>query len=88
MIRHLTTSFLLLLAFLTAAAPAGAQPGVSGRQLPPGSPFAGGVPEGPPTTQTLQLTVGDIIRRALEHNLGVLLSEQSISRAGGARWRT
>ena len=86
MIRHLTTSFLLLLAFLTAAAPAGAQPGVSGRQLPPGSPFAGGVPEGPPTTQTLQLTVGDIIRRALEHNLGVLLSEQSISRAGGARW--
>ncbi|HEY3092826.1 MAG TPA: TolC family protein [Vicinamibacterales bacterium] len=87
MTRHSTTSFLFLLAFLILAAPLAARQGaVSGRQLPPGSPFAGSVPQGPPTTETLQLTVGDIIRRALEHNLGVLLSEQSISRAGGARW--
>ena len=85
MIRHLTISFLFLLAILISAAPVAAQQGVSGRQLPPGSPFAGGVPEGPPTTETLQLTVGDIIHRALEHNLGVLLTEQSISRACGAR---
>lgn len=87
MIRHSTTSFCVLLAFLISAAPVAAQQDArSARQLPPGSPFAGGVPEGPPTTETLQLTVADIIHRALEHNLGVLLSEQSMSRAGGARW--
>jgi outer membrane protein TolC len=86
-IRHSTTSFLFLLAFLSCVAPVAAQQeSRPGRQLPPGSPFAGGVPEGPPTTETLQLTVADIIRRALEHNLGVLLSEESLSHAGGARW--
>jgi outer membrane protein TolC len=58
---------------------------VSARQLPPGSPFAGGVPQGVPTAQPLQLTVREIIRRALEYNLGVLLSEESVSRAAGAR---
>ena len=74
-------------AFLVLAAPIGAQQDtVSRRQLPVGSPFAGGVPQGPPTSETLQLTVADIIRRALEHNLGVLLSEESLSRAGGVRW--
>ena len=57
-----------------------------GRQLPPGSPFAGGVPDGQPTTQTLQLTVADVIHRALEHNLGVLLSDEDVSHAAGARW--
>ena len=87
MTRHSTTRFLFLLAFVTVAAPAGAQQStVSGRQLPPGSPFAGGVPQGQPTTETVQLTVADIIHRALEYNLGVLLSEQSVSHAGGARW--
>ena len=60
--------------------------GTPARQLPPNSPFGGSVPQGPPTAETVQLTVGDIIRRALEHNLGVLLSEQSLARAGGARW--
>ena len=86
MIRHSTTSFLSLLAFLACAAPVGAQQAtVSGRQLPPGSPFGGGVPQGQPTSETLQLTVTDIIQRALQHNLGVILSEQSVSRAGGAR---
>ena len=62
------------------------QSSVSGRQLAPGSPFAGGVPQGPPTGDTLRLTVADIIQRALEHNLGVLLSEEALSHAGGARW--
>jgi outer membrane protein TolC len=85
-IRHSTTTVLLFLAFLSSTAPAAAQQGaVSGRQLPPGSPFGGGVPQGQATTETLQLTVADVIRRALEYNLGVLLSEQSVSRAGGVR---
>ena len=69
------------------AAPVAAQiSAIPTRQLPPGSPFGGGVPDGQPTAQTLQLTVGDVIHRALEHNLGVLLSEQAIDHAGGARW--
>ena len=87
MIRQTTTTFLVITAFLLVAAPVLAQQGLTpARQLPPNSPFGGSVPQGPPTAETVQLTVGDIIRRALEHNLGVLLSEQSLARAGGARW--
>ena len=83
-IRHTTTTFPLIAAVLLVVAPAAAQ--VTGpRQLPPNSPFAGGVPQGAATTETLQLTVTDIIRRALEHNLGVLLSEESMSHAAGVR---
>jgi outer membrane protein TolC len=83
-IRHTTTTFPLIAAVLLVVAPAAAQ--VTGpRQLPPNSPFAGGVPQGAATTETLQLTVADIIRRALEHNLGVLLSEESMSHAAGVR---
>ena len=59
----------------------------STRQLPPNSPFAGGVPQGQTTAETVQLTVTDIIQRALEHNLAVLTSEETLSHAGGARRR-
>ena len=86
MIRHSTTCFLLIAAFLLVAAPVAAQSGsASTRQLPPNSPFAGGVPQGQATAETVQLTVTDILQRALEHNLGVLLSEETLSHAGGAR---
>lgn len=86
MIRQTTTAFPLITAFFLLAAPVAAQQ-ASGpaRQLPPNSPFAGGVPQGAATSETLQLTVADIIRRALEYNLGVLLSEESVSHAGGVR---
>ncbi|HXD19148.1 MAG TPA: TolC family protein [Vicinamibacterales bacterium] len=70
---------------LLAAQVAAEQAGGPSRQLPPNSPFAGGVPQGAATSETLQLTVADIIRRALEHNLGVLLSEESMSHAAGVR---
>lgn len=53
--------------------------------LPPDSPFAGGVPQGTVTSDTLKLTVLDVIKRALEHNLGVLLTEESASGASGNR---
>ena len=46
------------------------------QSLPPNSPFAGGVPEGMLSKETVQLTVLEVIERALRHNLGVLLSEQ------------
>src|SRR5476649_2557612 len=86
-IRHFSRSFLIIPALLILAAPAAAQVGSSpSRQLPPNSPFMGGVPEGQPTTDVLRLSVIDVIHRALEHNLGVLMAEESQNHAGGARW--
>jgi len=86
-IRHTTTAFPLTTAlFLLLAAPVAAQQGSTpARQLPRDSPFAGGVPQGAATAETLQLTIADIMRRALERNLGVLLSEESMSHAAGVR---
>ena len=49
--------------------------------------FLGGVPSGLPTAATLSLSMADTINRALAHNLGLLLSEEGIERARGARWR-
>ena len=86
-IRHFRIVSLVIAAFAVPAAPLLAQQsGALGRQLPAGSPFGGGVPQGTATAQTLQLTVADVIHRALEYNLGVLLSEQDVSHAGGTRW--
>ena len=87
MIGHFRIAILVIAAFAVSAAPLLAQQvGAQGRQLPVGSPFGGGVPQGTPTAQTLQLTVADVIHRALEYNLGVLLSEQEVLHAGGTRW--
>jgi outer membrane protein TolC len=84
-IRHFSTAFLLIALGAVSGAPLRAQQSGALRRLPPDSPFAGGVPQGQPTGETLQLAVGDIIRRALEHNLGVLLSEQSVAQASATR---
>ena len=72
-------------ALLGAASPAGAQirPGPS---IPDSSPFLGGVPTGTPTAEPIRLTAPDAIFRALDHNLGVLLSEQGTETARGERW--
>ncbi len=77
---HLSKALLCAAAVLTIVSLASAQPRPS---LPPNSPFAGGVPEGMVTKDALSLTVFDVIERALRHNLGVLLSEQSTERASG-----
>ena len=53
--------------------------------LPPGSPFGGGVPQGTVTSDTLKLSVLDVIKRALDHNLGVLLAQEDASDATGSR---
>jgi outer membrane protein TolC len=53
----------------------------------PPAPFLGSVPSGTATAQPLTLTILDVINRALEHNLGILLSDQAKNRAAGARWR-
>src|SRR2546422_238635 len=48
---------------------------------------AGTAPSGQPTAEPLSLSILDVINRALEHNLGILLSDNARGRAEGARWR-
>ena len=50
-------------------------------ELPANSPFRGGVPQGVATPETVTITIGDAIRRGLEHNFAVLTSEQGVDRA-------
>ena len=51
------------------------------------SPFQRGVPSGSPTAEPLALTEADAVKRALEHNLGLILAEQRVNESGGARFR-
>src|SRR5207244_8413811 len=51
------------------------------------STFLGGVPSGTPTSDPIALTIVDVINRALEHNLGALLTQEGVALARGARWR-
>lgn len=50
------------------------------------SPFFGSVPQGTPTSEPLPLTLKDTVSRALQYNLGLLIQEESVNRAHGARW--
>jgi outer membrane protein TolC len=70
---------------VSATVSAQALPAAATRQPP--APFLGSVPAGTATTEPLMLTILDVINRALEHNLGVLLSDEAKNRAAGARWR-
>lgn len=51
------------------------------------SPFLGAVPTGTVSSDPLPLSLNEAIERALRHNLGVLLQEQAVKSAEGARWR-
>ena len=53
--------------------------------LPNDRPLLGGVPSGPPTSGVLDLTLPDAIERGLNRNLGLLLGEQRVRSAEGAR---
>ncbi len=53
----------------------------------PSGPFLGGVPSGLLTEGVETITIVQAMRRALEHNLGVLTAQQGLGRAEGARWR-
>src|SRR6187399_143521 len=47
--------------------------GYDGPQLPAGSPFRGGVPQGQATAGPIALSAAEVIRLALDRNLGVLV---------------
>jgi outer membrane protein TolC len=71
---------------------AGSLPAIA--QSPPSAPprqppaiFFGSVPAGQATAEPLPLSILDAINRALDRNLGILLSDDARGRAEGARWR-
>ncbi len=51
------------------------------------NPLLGGAPAGKATGEVLPLSLADAITRGLKYNLGVLLGEQNLRSAQGARWR-
>jgi outer membrane protein TolC len=78
---------LTLAAAIAAAAPARAQiASPAGPQGPP-SPFMGSAAQGTATAEPLPLSVKDAVGRALRHNLGLLLQEEAVNAAHGARWK-
>jgi len=68
-----------LISLLALAAPAAAQT--------PNNPFYGSAPQGAATAGSLPLSLKDAVERALKYNLGLLLQEESVKEADGARWR-
>lgn len=75
------------LAAALAAAPAAARAQEPGGHLALPRAFTGSVPQGTATAEPLPLTVKDAVDRALQHNLGLLLQEEEVKTAHGARWR-
>ncbi len=66
-------------ALLIVAAPVAAQT--------PNNPFLGSAPQGTVSAEPLPLSLKDALERALKYNLGLLLQEESMKAAHGARWR-
>ncbi len=76
-------SLVLLFAPVIGPAPAAAQEAPARQPGLNASPFLGGVPAGTATSEPVAVSIVDAINRSLEHNLGLLLSENSVGRAGG-----
>jgi outer membrane protein TolC len=51
------------------------------------NPFMGSAPRATATADTIPISVKDAVQRALQHNLGLLLQEEAVKDAHGARWR-
>jgi outer membrane protein TolC len=80
-LRPLTVSALLLVVAVPAAPqdrPTPARAAID--------PFLGGVPSGTLSPQPIAISIADAIRRALDHNLAVLLASEGVERSRGARW--
>jgi outer membrane protein TolC len=74
-----------MVAALAIAARASAQTGDV--QMGGGSPFLGSPPQGTVSATPIGLSVKDAVDRALQFNLGLLLQEEEVKNAHGARWR-
>jgi outer membrane protein TolC len=87
-VRRALSVGLWVLMVAAAGAPALAQapPAAPPSRQPP-AVFLGSVPSGQPSAEPLRLTILDVINRALENNLGLLLSDDARGRAEGAKWR-
>ena len=81
--RGLRTIAAAALVFVVAS-PGPARAQLSG-PIAPGT-LGGGVPAGAATATTIDLTLHDAIERGLAHNLGVLVGQQRLRAADGARW--
>jgi outer membrane protein TolC len=77
--------FASVLLLIPAAVPASAQILTSAPQVSDDSPLRGGIPTGMATAAPITLTLGDVLQRALEYNLGIVTSVGDIDRARGAR---
>jgi outer membrane protein TolC len=86
----------LLIVFLLAATTASAQPRTTTSSTASGQPrttasisppFLGGVPSGTLSAEPLSLTILDAINRSLQHNLGLLNTEEAVNHAQGTRWK-
>ena len=86
-VRAVLLSLLLLLAPVAGSSPAAAQEPPARQSAPSTSPFLGGVPSGTLTSEPIAISILDAINRALEHNLGLLLSENGVGHADGTRLR-
>lgn len=66
-----------------------AQPSPPTVSLPSGpqNPFVGSVPTGKATAEAIPLSFSDAINRGLQHNLGLLLSEDNTLAARSQRWK-
>jgi outer membrane protein TolC len=76
-----------LAAALASAPSAYAQADSPGGHLAPPAPFTGSVPQGTATAEPLPLTLKEAVNRGLQFNLGLLLQEEAVRAAHGARWR-
>jgi outer membrane protein TolC len=96
-VRSVPLTLMLLVAVAASARPAAAQgqpppTTTAPTRIPTPTPpstgtFLGGVPAGSRTADVMTITVIDAIKRALDHNLGLLTAEHAVGRAAGARWR-
>jgi outer membrane protein TolC len=75
----------MFVAALSVTATASAQ--TPDNQLGSTSPFLGSAPKAAISATPVDLSVKDAVQRALEFNLGLLLQEEAVKNAHGARWR-
>jgi outer membrane protein TolC len=86
-VRAVLLFLVLLLAPVVCPPPVAAQEQPARQPASSASPFLGGVPTGTATSEPIAVSILDAINRALEHNLGLLLSETGVARAQGAHWK-